>query len=79
MPKGDVPDIRSDDPIVSIPEAARILEVSRQTACAWAGNGRLPARLTAGRYVAKLGDVVELKRKLASENSRRPHRELVSA
>jgi excisionase family DNA binding protein len=69
MAKSDVPDIRSDDPIVSIPEAARLLNVSRQTARVWAGNGRLPARLFSGRYAAKLSDVMDLRRKLAASPS----------
>jgi hypothetical protein len=79
MPKSEVPDIRSDDPTVSFPDPGRLLNVSRQTALVWAGNGRLPARLFSGRYTCKLSDVMELRRKLAAENSRRPQRELVSA
>lgn len=48
--------IHADDDTLSLPEVARLLNVSRHTAYIWALSGRLPARRFAGRYVVKRQD-----------------------
>ena len=57
--------IRSTDDL-SVPQAARLLGVSRPTCYAWAWKGKLPVREVAGRLVAKRADVERLKAQLES-------------
>lgn len=55
------PVIRANDEVLSMPQAARELGVSRYTAYVWAVSGRLPAREIAGRYVVRRVDLDEFR------------------
>jgi hypothetical protein len=58
--------IYAKDDALSIPQAARVIGVSRHTAYIWALSGRLPARQLAGRYVVRREDAEEVASREAS-------------
>jgi hypothetical protein len=57
----NAPTIAPDDQLVTLPQVARELGITRATAKVWALSGRFRAREVAGRTVVRRADLEEFK------------------
>jgi hypothetical protein len=65
----------SDDDLISLPKAAKMIGIPRSSAYLLVLRGELRARLIAGRYVVKKSDAFDYKRRRAARmrTAKEPH------